>query len=142
MRVNKLVNQIVKDQAEQQEKVDDKEIDMSSLCKQHKKSIKFAQTNMESVREELSQKIEKLDSVKDKEVLSKLTDQLRKLIAFESLFLNLNLLVLFPQNDTEKKQLLETLEDIEELKECFSNLGLSTVSTSNKKQKKDDDKGV
>lgn len=145
MRVNKLVNQIVKDQAEQQEAEKEvvDEIDMASLCKQHKKSIKFAQTNMESVREEISQKIEKLDSVKDKEVLAKLTDQLRKLIAFESMFLNLNLLVLFPQKESEKKSLLNTLEDIEELKECFSNLGLTTVSTSNKKQKKDnDDKAV
>lgn len=94
---------------------------------------------MESVREEISKKIEKLDSAKDKEVLTRLTDQLRKLIAFESMFLHLNLLVLFPQKDTEKKQLLSTLEDIEELKECFQNLGLTTVSTSNKKQKKDDD---
>ena len=141
MRVNKLVNQIVKDQAEQQDtqKEITEEIDMASLCKQHKKSIKFAQSNMESVREEISKKIEKLDSVKDKEMLAKLTDQLRKLIAFESMFLNINLLVLFPQKDSEKKQLLNTLEDIEELKECFQNLGLSTVSTSNKKQKKGDD---
>lgn len=66
-------------------------------------------------------------------------EHLRKLIAFETLFLNLCLLILTPQTGGDQKTMIETLEDIEELKECFQNLGLDKVQVQSKKARKVDE---
>ena len=127
MRINKLVNKVVSETAEGQPVENDK-LDMSSMSKIHKKNIKFAEKTIEAMRIEVE---EKLAATEDKEMTMKLRDIQRKLVAFEYLFLNINLLVLVP--NTDQKIVTETLEDIEELKECFNNLGLS--SSPNKKRK-------
>lgn len=83
-----------------------------------------------------------LDEVKDNELVLKHKEQLRKLVAFETLFLNLCLLILIPQAGGDQKTVIETLEDIEELKECFQNLGLDKIQTKSKKARKMDEDEV
>ena len=82
------------------------------------------------MRIEVEDKISKLKE-SDKEMMMKLKDTQRKLVAYEYLILNVNLLILVP--DTEQRIVMETLEDIEEMKECFNNLGLT--SSPQKKRK-------
>ena len=115
MRVNKLVNKIVKE--EQSPSADESTIDKDSLLKLHKKLIKFVQSNIGDLRE-------------NPEVAVK---EWRKLVAMESLFLNLGLLMMAPSKD--EKTVLEILDDVEELKECYKNLSIGT----NKKKKVDED---
>lgn len=98
-------------------------MDLESLCKMQKKNIKYAEKNMQAVREEIEQAISGWDDSKNKEQIIKAKTQLRKLASFESLLLNINLLILIPQNlETDQKNLIDTLEDIEELKQCFENM--------------------
>ena len=54
----------------------------------------------------------------------------------ESLFLNLCLITLVPQITGDKQVVIETLEDIEELKECYTNLGIDKVPESSAKKAK------
>ena len=70
-----------------------------------------------------------MDEAKDTELIFKHKERLRKLIAFETLFLNLCLLILIPQASNDQKAAIDSLEDIEELKECFGNLGLGELQT-------------
>jgi hypothetical protein len=73
---------------------------------------------------------------KDQEKIVKNRELIRKLVAFETLFLNVNMLILVPQNSgNDQRTLIETLEDIEELKSCFENIGIGSFSTSNKVKK-------
>ena len=47
MRVNKLVNKLVKENNDQEEADEENEsMDVSSLCKMHKKNIKYAEKNI------------------------------------------------------------------------------------------------
>ena len=64
----------------------------------------------------------------------RLKSQLKQLISIETLYMNLTLLILVP---AEQQAVIETLDDIEELTTCYSNLGIDKVSTSNKKSKMD-----
>jgi len=91
------------------------------------------------VRCEIQAAINDLDETKDVELMFKHKEHLRKLIAFETLFLNLCLLILTPQTGGDQKTMIETLEDIEELKECFQNLGLDKQQTPSKKARKVDE---
>ena len=50
--------------------------------------------------------------------------QLRKLMSLENLMLTLCLVILVPEGKTDRTSFIETLEDLEELKECYQNLGL------------------
>jgi len=59
--------------------------------------------------------------------------QIRQLVSLECLFLNLSLVALIPQ---DKQSVIEVMEDIEELKECYNNLGIDTVKSSSKKAKR------
>ena len=68
----------------------------------------------------------------------KLKEQMGRLVAIETLFLTLCPLILIPQASKDQKVISETLEELEELKECYSNLGLKDmVASSNKKAKKE-----
>ena len=122
MRVNKLVNKVVGEQpmsTEGDDKQEDDQLDLASLRKIHKKNTKYAQKHIAQVRCEVQAAINDLDETKDVELIFKHKEHLRKLIAFETLFLNLCLLILIPQTGDDQKTVIETLEDIEELKECF-----------------------
>lgn len=68
MRVNKLVNKMVKEETKSTEDEEQGEtMDLESLCKMHKKNIKYAEKNMQAVREEIESAIESMDDSKQKE---------------------------------------------------------------------------
>ena len=71
-------------------------------------------------------------AVADEHYQTLLKSHLRKLITLENLFLNLSLISLTPEGTQDRKVVVETLEDIEELKECFVNLGLDKVPSLKK----------
>ena len=52
MRINKLVNKVVSEIAEGQQ-VEEGKLDTASMCKIHKKNIKFAEKTIESIRIEV-----------------------------------------------------------------------------------------
>lgn len=142
MRVNKLVNKAVGEQTTnggEAEEAGDDQLDVASLRKIHKKNTKYAEKEITQVRSEIQAAIKGLDAAKDAELILKHKEQLRKLVAFETLFLNLCLLILIPQTGGDQKTVIETLEDIEELKECFQNLGLDKLQAPSKKARKVDE---
>ena len=97
---------------------DEQELDPASLRKIHKKNIKYAEQAIMQARIDVQAAINKSRDSKDSEQLLRLKDQVRKLVAFEQLFLSLCLLIMIPSKG-DQKAVIETLEDIEELKECF-----------------------
>lgn len=67
----------------------------------------------------------------------RLKEQIRRLISIETLFLTLCPLVLIPEAGKDQNAIAGTLEELEELKECYSSLGLQeVVAPMNKKAKK------
>ena len=141
MRVNKLVNKMVKEvSSDENGDLKDEAMDPEAMCKMHKKNIKYAEKSMQDVREEIEAAISSWDDAKDKEKIIKAKAQLRKLQSFESLFLNINLLLLAPQNlSGDQKNLIDTLEDIEELKQCFENMRVNVFQASGKVKKLSED---
>jgi len=97
---------------------------------------------MSQTRAQVAEALSGLSEDKDKEMIIKHKAQLRQLTAIETLFLNLTLLVLVPQALSDQSTVVETLEDIEELKECFSNLGIDKVQTGKKVKKTEEDEAT
>jgi len=97
MRVNKLVNKVVSEHAHEIEQQEDAELDVESLCKLHKKNLKYAEKNMSQVRTQVQATISSLGEGADRELLLKHKEHIRKLVALETLFLNVCLLILVPQ---------------------------------------------
>jgi len=137
MRVNKLANKVMEDADESDDQ--DQELDIASLAKRHKKYLKFVDKNISQVRAQVAEELSSLSEDSDKEMIIKHKAQIRQLMAVETLFLNLTLLVLVPQAIDNQKLVIETLDDIEELKECYINLGINKVQSSKKAKKADTD---
>lgn len=107
-------------------------MDVASLAKRHKKYVKFVEKSISAARVQVAEALAGLNEDEDKEMAMKYKTQIRQLMAIETLFLNLTLLVLVPQAPGNGSIVIEILEDIEELKECYGNLGIATVQTSKK----------
>jgi len=140
MRVNKLVNKLVSEHIQDGGQGDDEEdeaqLDLGSLCKLHKRNLKYAEKEIQAVRIKVAEKVAAAESGDNKEYTLRLKDQSRKLIALETLFLNLCPLVLMPWAAKDQKAVTEALEDLEELKECWENLGLNRIPESAGKRRK------
>lgn len=149
MRVAKLVSKIIQSylaetQQDQKDNASDSDdqLDLSSMLKQYKSNIKFVQKEISEPRIKVSSLIEKASGAdaKSESSIQHLV-QLRKLVSLENLILNLCLVSLVPQGAQDQKLVVETLEDIEEVKACYQDLGLIMVSeNSNKKRKESADK--
>jgi hypothetical protein len=127
MRVAKLVSKIVAshlEKADHAEVEGEDKLDLGGVLKQFKSTTKFVTKNIVDARLKASELI----GEKDDKQYHHLVTQVRQLISLENLFLNLALVSLIPQNATDTKSVVETLEDIEELKECFKNLGIDKVN--------------
>lgn len=143
-RVNKLICKIVKEEAGQNEQKDgedneeEAEIDIGSLCGLVKKNSKYVQKEITDYRLKVEELIKQKDESSDKQLVMRLKQHSRRLIALEMLFLTLCPLVLIPEARKDKQVISETLEELEELKECYGNLGMQDISslTSTKKAKK------
>ena len=57
MRVNKLVNKMVKEGTQGEEEEQGETMDLESLSKMHKKNIKYAEKNMQAIREDIESAI-------------------------------------------------------------------------------------
>lgn len=133
MRVNKLANKIV---SERNDETGEDELDPSSVLAVHKANVKYVQKNLSHTRAQLEEELSGLGGKDKTEHSLALKKQAGQLQSLESLILSLNLLALLPQGNTGEKGVIETLEDIEELKECFSNLGLDQVPEHPRKKAK------
>lgn len=145
-RVNKLICKIVKEETGQtqakagEDNDEEAEIDIGSLCGLVKKNSKYVKKEITDYRLKVDELIQQKEASSDKQAVMRLKEHSRRLIALEMLFLTLCPLVLIPEARKDKQAISETLEELEELKECYGNLGMQDISslTSTKKAKKGD----
>lgn len=125
-RANKLIYKIVKEEGEEggDDNAEEDQFDIAGLCKLHKRNTKFVEKEVTAARLAVSAKLSKLKDDDNKEWVLRLKEQVRRLITMETLFLTLCPLVLIPQAGKDSELIASTLEELEELKECYSNLGL------------------
>lgn len=109
MKINVKIYKLAKDNHE-----------MEELAKNHKDYIKFIKDNISSERTKVK---EIVDSKSNEELKLKATAEFKKLIAIEQLFLSLTMLILLPG---DMQQISQSMEELEELKDCFVNLKLGS----------------
>lgn len=113
--INAMANKAIKDE---------------ELSKQHKKLLKWVKKNVSALRDEMSAKTEE-----EAEMKLKLEVALSRMISIEKLVLSLGLVMCIPTDKQDDEDPIEELsEEIEDLKQCFSNMHLEAIG--GKKAKK------
>lgn len=107
--VNSKVNSLLK-----------KKEETSSLAHHHKKVLKFVTKKVTPKRIDLTEQVSAISDKSDKKFFV-LDVERKRALAFEILLLSLSLVLCIPD---DVDQITETLQQIEELQECFGNMRL------------------
>jgi DNA polymerase phi len=97
------------------------------MVKGHSECLTFIKENISAARLRSQKRIQ---SSQTQEIAIREKQTFKRLIAFELLFNNLALLLMIPE------MFAEVENDLEELKQCFTNLGLTSQQSEGKRSKK------
>lgn len=104
--------------------------EMATIAKQQKGILKFVKTTVTPLRQQLTSQAAE-ESVLEKKV--KIEVDAKRALAIEKLILSLSLTMCLPGVDM--RDLTDTFEQIEDLMECFKQLGLGKVESGKKAKK-------
>lgn len=108
----------------------------ATVAKQQKRILKFIKTDVTPLRVDLFTRMASEKSLEQKLALE---TGAKRTLAVEKLILSLTLTMCIPGVDV--RDLTDTLEQVEDLMECFSALKLGSVSEGGKKKAKKENKG-